>query len=251
MPKILIKNKKTLFSILFLISFIACLFLANFLSSFLIPTSSSSSSISSSPFEIYFISLSKSQVKNEALSLCPDYQKINAGGYVWEDGGYYRILSSGYLNKNDAVLVQSSLKENFQIESELFSVKFESFSVHGNFDSDEGKVLSKALNLFLETYKSIYDIAVSLDTSVYNEISARMAVNNSHNNLSTTIDNFDTIFSEKSNSLYLLSESLSILKETSMKLCSALNLNNNQTYSSLLKYRYIEMLNIFYNLLKN
>ena len=92
--------------------------------------------------------LTSLQLKLHLASLYSRQGRLEAAKVLYAD-----ILSSGYLNKNDAVLVQSSLKENFQIESELFSVRFESFSVHGNFDSDEGKVLSKALNLFLETYK--------------------------------------------------------------------------------------------------
>lgn len=250
MPKFFKKNKKKFIFLLIIPIFLVCFLIANSFSLFLLKTESPATCVSSTPFEIYFISLSKSQVKNEALTHAKDFQALNAGGYVFEYENYFHIISSAYLNKNDAVLVQNNLKNTYSLDSEIFSVKYKSFSILGSFSSDENKILSKALNSFLEYYKNIYDIAVSLDTAVYNEISARMAVNNYHNNLCTIIDNFNLIFQEKDENLAFLYEKMLKLKEISQFLCSGITLNNLQTYSSLLKYRYTECLNLFYEIAK-
>ena len=252
MPKILIKNKKSLIIVLSTCILIVCLILANYLSLYLIKTDNQSTSLSSTSFELHFITLAKSQVKNEALTLSTDYQSIGAGGFIWENDGYYHVASSAYLNKNDASLVQNSLKTNNDIESEIFTIKFNSFEINGTFNNDESKVINKALNIFLEYYKSIYDIAISLDTAVYNEISARMAVNNAHNNLSTTLDNFELLFKDNDNStLTLLHNKLKNAKEISQSLCGGILLNDKQTYSSLLKYRYLEVLHVYYGFLNS
>lgn len=195
------------------------------------------------------ISLAKSQVKNEATSLCNDFQKIGAGGFVWQKDEYYHVISSAYLNKNDCVLVQNSIK-NKGIDSEIVSVHFDSFILNGSFDENEGKVLSKTINVFEEYYHNLYDIAISFDTSVYNEISARMAVNNAHSNFSSTLANFETIFENQYNSSPIkeLHEALEKALLSSKTLCSGLPISSEQTYSSLIKYHYLEILNIAYTL---
>ena len=246
MPKISSKSKKIYIIILLSLSLIVCIITANYFSLLIVKTDIQADKVSSSPFEITFISLSKSQVKNEALSLASDIQKKDGSGFVIQNENYFHLTHSAYINKNDAQLVQNSLKNNENLETELVSIKFASFSVIGSFSPDEIKVLTKSLNAFLDFYKEIYDISVSVDTNVYNEISARLAVNNTHNNLAKTIDNFTLLFGQ-STSPYLqtLSTGLSDLKSISQSLCGGVPLNSTQTYSSLLKYRYTEALQLY------
>lgn len=247
MPKISIKSKKKLIWYVCPLIFVVCLGIASLFSSFLIKTESASSSVSSPAFEIHLLTIGKSQVKQEAISSSVDYQKSNSGGYIWGQENYFYVISSAYLNKNDAVLVQNSL---FETKSEILSIKFNSFSISGNFGNEESKILIKALSCPFEYYKEIYDIAVSLDTTVYNEISARMAVNNAHNNLASIIDNFELLFKENDdNVLKEVKSMLQKVKQTSQKLCGGILLNNTQTYSSLLKYRYTEILDCYYKFL--
>lgn len=249
MPNFYKKNKKIILTSLGATLLVVCLIVANYLSLLLIKTDSESTSIKSNNFELYLLSLSKSQVEKEEMTLAEDYRLIGAGGFVWKNENYYHVISSAYSNKNDAILVQNSIKTNQNLDSEIITISFESKEIIGNFSSEETKVLTKALNCFQEYYLSIYDIAISLDTSVYNEISARLAVNNIHNNLATTIANFETIYKDNYvGNIKILHDALKKASQTSQALCSGLTINTNQTYSSLLKYRYLEMLNIFYNI---
>lgn len=195
------------------------------------------------------LTLAKSQVKSEAQSRASDFQKIGGGGFIWEQEDYFYVVSSVYANKNDAVLVQNSVKTNQGFDSEIITVKFKSFSINGNFSADEKKVLTKALNCFYEYYLSIYDVAISLDTHVYNEISARLAVNNAHNTLNNTVDDFNTIFTNPNTSIEVISVALNQALEESKKLCGGTLENSSQTYPSILKYRYTAVLNIFYEML--
>ena len=117
-------NKKTFIIPLISIFFLVCLIIANYISMALIKTTSSAEYISSNEFEIYMLSLSKSKVENEAKSIAEDYRKIGAGGFIWAKEEYFYVVSSAYANKNDAELVQNSIKINQNIESEIFSVKF-------------------------------------------------------------------------------------------------------------------------------
>lgn len=248
MPKISIK-KKSLIIIFLSLFFLVCLIIAFFLSNFLVRADNSSESVKSNSFELHLLSLSKSKLEKEALAISGDYQKIGAGGFVWKDGEYYHVVSSAYANKNDAILVQNSIKTNQSIDSEIISIKFEEKQILGTFTSEETKVLTKALNSYQEYYLNIYDISISLDTAFYNEISARLAVNNSHNNLATTIANFETLFNDNiSSPIKSLTTSLNNAKKSSQALCGGYLINQGQTYSSILKYRYLEVLYNFYNL---
>lgn len=249
MPIFFKNNKKSLIAMGSCLLFIVCLVIANFIASSLIATGKNVSEVKSSAYDLYMISLAKSQVKSEAISLSADYQKIGAGGYIWEQEGYFHVISSAYSNKNDAILVQNSVKAK-GIESCLINVHFDSYTINGNFTDSEAKVLTKALNCFQNYYHSLYDIAISYDTSVYNEISARLAVNNAHSTLSSMLADFETIFADDCTATPLkdLHTALNDALSASKDLCSGVPVNAGQTYSSLIKYHYLKILKIYLNL---
>lgn len=145
-------------------------------------------------------------------------------------------------------LVQNSIKINQNLESEIFSVKFKSYTLNGSFNGEEKKVIQKALNSCQNFYTSLYDIAISLDTGVYNEISAKLAVNNSSQSLATTYANFNTLYPNSPSSPY---NEINKLNEKAVKLSQKLSsgerISTDQPYSSLIKYRYLETLSLFYN----
>ena len=133
MPKISKKNKLLL--IFLALAFSICMFTAFCLSNTIIKTNISSTSVAAQSFEICFLSRKKSQVKNETISFCKDYQKYDCAGFVWEENEYFYLVDSAYLNKNDALLMQNSLKLSGE-ESEIIFVKFPSYSLVGTFSNE-------------------------------------------------------------------------------------------------------------------
>ena len=250
MPKF--SNKKIFLSISVAFFFVTGIFCATLFSSFILPTSTQiSGQIKSNEFEIHFLALNKSTLSSSASSLAKDVQSLGGGGYVWKNGEYFYVVSSAYANKNDAILVQNNLKAS-AIESEIFSVKFPSIVIEGGYDSESKKVLGKAINVFESSYLALFDIAISLDTQVYNEISARLAVNSNHANINSVIADFQTLFSQNDDGkISNLSLALSSLSKTSANLCSGVIINSGQTYSSLIKYRYLEILATYHALVEN
>lgn len=245
------KRKKTLIGIAISLLAVGCLIIANYASIFILPAQATTENISSTEFDLHFLTLAKSQVESEANSHAPDYRKIGAGGVVWQNENYNYIVSSAYSNKNDAILVQSNLKQVENIESEIILIKFKSISISGSFLPEEKKIITNAFSASQNFYNSIYDIAISLDTGVYNEISAKLAVNSAHNTLAKVMADFITIY--PSPSMKPFSEIYNLLKElcsSSQKLCTGEKISEGQTYSSLLKYRYLEVLKIYYEFLE-
>ena len=252
MPKFSINSKKTFFCLLGIIFFLLCFIIAFYLSTLLVKTNLEVDNLSSPEFELYFLSLSKSKLENESQSRSADFQRIGAGGYVWKYEDYYHVVSSVYANKNDAILVQNSIKLNQNLDSEIFSVKFEGIVINGTFTNEERTVLTKALSAVYEYYKKLYDIAISLDTNVYNEISARLAVNNAHNSFTGIHDDFKTLFS--SSKVQQINQVSTLLDDTlkqSKLLLSDTRENLNQTHSSHIKYRYTSILAIYHKFIEN
>ena len=192
------------------------------------------------------LSLNKSQFEKEAVALAEDYQKLGAGGYVWENDGYFHILSSAYLNKNDAQLKQTSIKQQYGIECEIFAVKFESVKIDGSFTSEEKKIISKSLAICETFYSSLFDISVSLDTGASNDTSAKLSVNTVVNKINNIYANFDTLFpSPCPNSLTDLQNLQQEIVMVAKQLSTDERLTPLQTYSSSLKYRYLQALSLF------
>lgn len=246
MTKILIKKKKFLFSSLTLVGFIFCLLIANLLTTFIIPATAQADNICLPEQEIHLISLGKSQVENEAKTRAEDFMSLGSGGYVWKIDNYYHIISSAYTNKNDASLVQNNISINLSLESELITLSLNQFSIKGNFNNESFKVLSDYLGATNNLYHSLFDIALSLDTGVSSEVGAKLSVNSTLNDFSTKIANFSTLFPNPNNNLLVLDKHCKEVFKVGQKLAQNQTVSEKQNYCSLIKYRYLEILNRLY-----
>lgn len=253
LPKNKQKFKKVLISFTFIFVFSICLGFAQVISYLVIPTSTQVlQGLSTPSFKLYFISLAKSQLENSATSLACDYQKLGAGGYIWKYNGYYHVIASCYEKENDATLVQNSIKVNHNLDSEIFTVDFTTLSLSGEYDNDGKKVLAKTLKSFYVAYQELFDIAISLDTSVYNEISARLAINTVYSNMNSTLADFKTLYKDTlDQTLSLLNHHLEKAVYILENLCAGKLENNSQTYSSIIKYRYTQLLSTYYEFLNS
>lgn len=248
MPKIFIKNKKTFLITFSLIVFMAILLIANFVADAVIKSSTSISQVSSNSCQLYFLASGKSKLKSEVLSQQQDNADLNFASFVWQNDEYYYLLIDVFKNKNDATLIQNNLKKTYNKDSEIFSVKFSSFKTSGSFSNEQAKVLNKTLNSFLTFYSSLFDIAVSLDTNILNSISAQLQINEKHHSLMALYKNFETLF-DGYEEFDALKDTIKITKQVSEDLTKSAYIFKNQTYSSLIKYSYCQILNAYLNFL--
>ena len=252
MTKNSIKSKKFFIILIFVLAFIACVIVANYISIALLSANSNSDETFSDEIEYFMLSLSKSKLEKEAEATMQDYQKEGAGGFVWKIDDYYYVLSSAYLNKNDAQLKQVSIKQEYGIDCEILPIKFKSIKIEGNFTSEEKKVLNKSLSICNSFYSSIFDIAVSIDTGVYNDTTAKLSVNATINKINTIYANFDTLFPgpcpKPLESLQKLQEKVIYVAK---QLLNDERMTIEQTYSSSLKYRYLQVLSLYEKFCEN
>ena len=251
MTKISRKKKKFLFSSLTLACFALCLLVANLLTTFIIPATAQAESICLPSQEIHLLSLGKSQVESEARARAKDFMPLGSGGYVWKLDNYYHIISSAYTNKNDAQLVQSNISINLAFESEIITLKLNQVSINGSFDSEEYKVVSNYLGATNHLYHSLFDIALSVETGVSSQVGAKLSVNSALNDFSTKMANFSTLFPNPNKELLPLHKHCQNVFKIGQKLAQNQTICQQQTYCSLIKYRYLEILNELYNLCNN
>lgn len=253
MPKYVKKNKKYLIILSVILFLVTGIFCANICSiAFIASSTQNTSDIRTNEFDLYLLSTAKSKLEKSAQELAKDYQPIGAGGYIWKNDEYFYVISSAYINKNDAQLVKNNLETNSNILCEIIPVHFNSYKLGISTDNESKKVLQRAVNIFYANYLQLFDIAVSLDTAVYNEISARLAINSTHSNLNSAIADFKTIFANSDNAeIQKLSKALVKAQSISTKLASGIKVNKEQTYSSLIKFRYTELLATLFELTNN
>lgn len=245
------KMKKFLFSSLTLVGLALCLLIANLLTGFIVPATSQAEKVCLPRQEIHLLSLGKSQVESEAKDRAKDFMPLGSGGYVWKIDNYFHIISSAYTNKNDAQLVQNNISINLSLESEIITLTLNELSINGIFDSENYKVVSNYLSATNNLYQSLFDIALSVETGVSSEVGAKLSVNSALNDFSTKMANFSTLYPNPNKELLSLHKHCQQVFKIGQKLAQNQILCESQTYCSLIKYSYLEILNELNKLCNN
>lgn len=191
---------------------------------------------------LYAISMANSTSKNDLTSQKEILQSQNGAGYIYEKDGNFYLIASIYENYNDAELVKNNLKTN-GIESEILTITLDTIQIEGNFSNDEKTMLSNSIKSTVETFKSLYDVAISLDTSVFDKTKAKLECNTIYSNNVSIKANFDTYFKDTNNAD--LKNLQTILSNTNYFLSNLISENydsSSQTFSSLIKQTYCEIL---------
>lgn len=147
----------------------------------------------------YLLSVYSAESLEEAESEVENFSDTNFGLYIYENNDAYHIIASCYKNNNDAELVKSNLKAN-GIEAEILKIKKESVVLEGSFSSNEELILKDCLSVTYNIFNNLYDITVSLDTNVTDEVTAKLKINEVYSNFLTTKNNFETLFSANTSS---------------------------------------------------
>ena len=180
--------------------------------------------------------------ETELSSFKQELQAQNGAGYICEKDGKFYLIASIYENFNDAELVKNNLQAS-GIETEILTIELEESNVEGNFSADEKTILTNCLKSKIETFKELYDVAISLDTNVFDKTKAKLECNTIYSENVSTKANFDTYFKESNNKT--LQSLQSALTETNDCLSNLISENydtQNQTFSSLIKQTYCKIL---------
>lgn len=232
-------KKFSAFSIILLILFVpVCVFVANILSNVFL-LCYSYSDFETQKAIVYSISLYEDEKEDNVQKLKQEVQKQNGAGYVLKFQDKFYLIASVYENETDAEKVKKNLKNN-NVDAEVLKIEIPNYVLNGNFSSKEKEVLSNAGNCGLEIFKSLYDVAVSLDTNVTTENDAKLSCNQIYSNFVSIKTNFSTLFknSKKTDNIATKLEQI----EKTLKNLIDEKKEENQTFSSLIKLSYCKIL---------
>lgn len=229
----------------FVLTLFVSLFIADVCSNLItVKTFSNTASFSGvNAYNIYAISLQKCATKTTALEAASNMQKQGGAGYIINKDNSFFVIASAYCEINDANLVKTNL-ESSNYKPEIITLKIDPISFSSNYSTTETNALSSALKIYKTTFDNLYDISVALDTNVSGEVESKLFVADIANLASKTKLNFEATFPSLENS------SLLYLKLSLTELCQKLEeLKNgtgdaNQTYSSKIKYKYMEIIDL-------
>lgn len=199
-----------------------------------------------SSYSVYAISLDKSLTESDANTKTTMVKQLNGAGYVYKLDNIYHILASAYENKNDAEKVLEKLNEESKKNAEIIEIKIDKIEMDMNLSSSEKAILSNSINIFKNSYKNLYDISISLDTSVKSETECKLLVNTLKSDIQKIKDDFNTQFSTNLNKKLLeIKLSLSSLEQNLDELCMT-----SSSFSSQIKHTYLEIIKLNKDLAK-
>ncbi len=172
-------------------------------------------------------------------SLSASLQAQNGAGFVCQLDNKFHLIASIYENKADAEHVKDNL-QNQGTASEIVTVKTSQIKLEGNFSGEEKTVLNDCLKAKYQTFKKLYDVAISLDTAVLDTTKAKLECNNIYSGFVTTKANFETMFGNKD--LQIISKELESIQSQLSKLIAEDYVCETQTFSSLIKLSYCKIL---------
>ena len=206
---------------------------------------SSSSKITS--YNIYAISTSQSSILVSAEESASSIKSQNGAGYIYNENSVYYVLASAYEKENDAELVKSNLEES-GLSPFIITISVPEISITSNLTSIEKNALISAINIFKIAYQELYDISVSLDTSLKNETECKLSLNDLSSKINKIKTSFEASFNSKlTNDILNIKLKLENLNNLITQLIEYTS-TNSIPFSSKIKYNYIECLILNKNL---
>ncbi len=190
---------------------------------------------------VYAISMATSENSDELKAQKTQLQAQNGAGYIFEQDDKFYLLASVYENVNDAEKVKDNLK-NQGYESEILNITLEKNKIEGNFSNEEKGILETSLKSNFDVFKSLYDVAISLDTNVFDLTKAKLECNTIFSNHVSTKTNLETFFKNQTSEIKTLQQNLDETNDNLSNLISENYENRSQTFSSLIKQTYCKIL---------
>ena len=224
-----------------IIGFCTCISCGYFFSNILISSGlfSNTSLVSTEKQTFYAISMCSGETEESLTSMKEELQSKNGAGFVYQTNDTFHLVASIYENKADAELVKNNLNSQ-NIASEVLSIEIPASVLEGNFSSVEKTALLDCLKAKVQTFRKLYDIAISIDTNVVDDTKAKLECNNIYSSFLTTKTNYETVFKNKN--LENISESLKTIETHLSNLINEKYDCSIQNFSSLIKLTYCKIL---------
>ena len=185
------------------------------------------STASSDKYTLYAVSLGSYPSQTQADDYAVSVRAKNAGGYVYKNNGKFFVIASIYEKKNDAESVAENLSTAGN-SAEIVELNVEKVNFNKISTQSLKKEFIEFLSLFKDVYTNMYDISVSLDTSVFSEAKAKIEVDGLKTKLSAAIEKLSNGTSSADGVYYVIikNKAQNIIDE----LDEVVNFNETDTY---------------------
>lgn len=192
----------------------------------------------------YAISLKTDTTLQDANESAKNFKSKGAAGYIYNSEiGQYKILSSAYSTKKDALTVKENLVQS-DINAEIIELKFLPLNLKISLNSKSSEALKKGLNLFFLNYKNLYELSNKFDANKLDEMNVKKEINSMILDNESVIKNTAKIFSTSNNIAVLYSKIY--LGQINKSLNELLNVENQ--LSSEIKNTYFKIIFQYLNL---
>lgn len=193
-------------------------------------------------YNIYAICTVSTETKAIADERSVSNKNQGGAGFIYMHNSKFYVIASIYENESDAIKVKDNLKESNQ-NVEILNIQIPSITLSSSLESEEKTTLENSLTIFKTTYKELYDISISLDTGVINEVNARLKVNELGSKINTISTNFTTLFNNQMSNNFLIIKLK--LKELTQTIDSLINSSTSFPYTSKLKETYSKTIELY------
>lgn len=202
------------------------------------------------PETLYFVNMDKFKNYNEAENMAELVALQGASGFIWQMNDDYVIVGNVYFTKEQANFVLENLKKT---NPDVFvsEVNFKGVKLNlENYTKEQKHVVKNALNNIDKVIKSLYEITIKLETKEITPTTASSKVNDMKAQ-SVIIGNALDVLNSVS-----VNESVIKIKNSYILLCESLNelvlkLISSQSYQSISKHTYVQVIKLKYDLLQN
>lgn len=202
-----------------------------------------SDNINISNYNLYAVNVFTNENKIIADEQSEQCKKQGGAGYIHMTSSAYNIIASIYDSKADAENVKANLIPT-KPNTTITEIKIPNIIINSNLTNQEKEVINKSFSIFKTSYKKLYDVSVSLDTSIITEINAKLSINEIYSEANNVRQNFTTVFANSSNFIEL-SKTLENLCETLSNLIDA---EIKYPFTSYIKNAYCEIVFLYKNL---
>jgi len=130
-----------------------------------------SSAKTQSATTLWAISVGSCNTFAQAQELCADTQTKGGGGVILKKEMFH-VLASAYEMENDATKVQENLAMQ-GVVAQMIKLEVKQTSVSANYTLAEVNVLDGCLLAYRDSFRTLFDLSVSLDTQTKNELAAK------------------------------------------------------------------------------
>lgn len=198
-----------------------------------------SDEVNISKYSLFAVCTSSHQTRAQAEENADICKSQGGAGYIYMTTENFYVVASIYETLSDAQKVKENLiltKPQCMVEE----ITIPQIKINNNLTQRERTTLIDSIAIFKNTYKKLYDISVSLDTSIITEVNARLMINELGSEANTQLKNFDTIF-DKTPTSYLKTIKIH-LRNLGEIIQNLIEYNSNYPYTCKIKSTYCEII---------